>query len=93
MGLAHFLAGRYDQASECAKRSLNEKTNYLPALAVLAASNALAGRPEAAEWATRRSLELYPYSTVSGFKDRTGVRRPEDLARYKEGLRKAGWPE
>jgi TolB-like protein len=93
MGLAHLLAGRYDQASACAKRSLNEQPSYLPALGVLAASKALAGRLEEAEMARRRLLELYPTIRLSDSKDRLPFRRPEDLARYEEGLRKAGLPE
>jgi TolB-like protein len=93
MGFAHLLAGRYDQASACAKRSLNEQPSYLPALAVLAASNALAGRPEEAEMAAKRSLELLPTFRVSGIKHHLPFRRPEDLARYEEGLRRAGLPE
>ena len=46
---AHFLAGRYDEASEWANRALREQPNYPAAKRILAASKALAG-----QWVKRR---------------------------------------
>ena len=44
--------------------------------------------------AVARPLELDPDLRVSNLKDRIGTfRRPEDFAKYAEGLRKAGLPE
>jgi hypothetical protein len=59
-----------------------------------AASYALAGRPEEAQRAVARALELDPGMRVSNLKERIGwFRRPEDFAQYADALRKAGLPE
>jgi hypothetical protein len=53
----------------------------------------LAGRLEQAQKAMERLRQFEPELRVSHLKDRLPLRRPEDLARYEEGLRKAGLPE
>jgi adenylate cyclase len=86
---AHFFAGRYEEASSWAGMALRDRPDYLAA-----ASNALAGRPEQARKALARLQQLHPALRVSNLWDwLTPYRRPEDLARYEEGLRKAGLPE
>jgi tetratricopeptide (TPR) repeat protein len=92
--LAHFLAGRYDEAVSWVDAALREQPNYLAALRVAAASNALAGRLERAQKLMTRLRQLDPALRISDLADvMLPLRRPEDLARYKEGLRKAGLPE
>jgi len=97
---AHFFAGRYDDASSWAEKALaassprlQEKPGYYPALLIAAASNALAGRLAEARSAIARSLELNPAPSISNLKKQIPLRRSEDLARYAEGLRKAGLPD
>jgi hypothetical protein len=58
-----------------------------------AASNALAGRLGQAHKAMARLRQIDPTLRVSDMKHLFLCRRPEDLARYEEGLRKAGLPE
>jgi hypothetical protein len=60
---------------------------------VAAASHALGGRLEGAQRAMARMRELDSAYRISDVKDRIPFRRPEDLARYEEGLRKAELPE
>ena len=92
--LAHFLASRYDEAASWAERALREQPNYLAALRVAAASNALAGRSEKAQKIMARLRQLNPVLRISNLADVTPpLRRPEDLANWEEGLRKAGLPE
>jgi hypothetical protein len=43
VALAHFVAGRYDDASAWAEKALQERPNFLPAIRELAAAKALAG--------------------------------------------------
>jgi TolB-like protein len=95
MGIAfgHFFAGRYDNASSWAEKALREKPNYHPALRIAAASCALAGRLKEAQDAIARSRRLGSTPHISNLKNQIPLRRPEDLARYAEGLRKAGLPE
>jgi TolB-like protein len=90
---AHFLAGRYDDAASWAEESLRRHSNYAPALRLAAASHALAGRlPEARKFmAFMRQIE--PDLRVSILANVVPFRRPEDCARYTNGLRQAGLPE
>ena len=90
---AHLFAGRYDEASSWAERSLREQPGHTPPLRVLAASSALAGRLEDAHAAIARLRQLEPAFRISDLRDRTPLRRPQDLATLADGLRKAGLPE
>jgi len=91
---AHFFAGRYDEASSWAEMALRELPESHSVLRITAASNALAGHMEEAKQVGTRLRQLDPALRVSNLKDALGpYRRPEDLARYEEGLRKAGLPE
>jgi TolB-like protein/Tfp pilus assembly protein PilF len=88
---AHFMAGRYDEASQWAAMALGDAPDLQPALRISAASNALAGRLELAQEAMARFRRLNPVLRVSNLRDVLGpYRRPEDVARYEEGLRRAG---
>jgi adenylate cyclase len=91
---AHVFAGRYDVASSWAEMALRDRPDHLNALRIAAANNALAGRLEQAQKALARLRELDPARRVSNLRDTMGpYRRPEDVARYEEGLRRAGLPE
>jgi TolB-like protein/class 3 adenylate cyclase len=93
LALAHFLAGRYDEASSLAGKALRENPKYHPGLRVLAASNALAGRLEDAQKVMARLREIDPALRVSDLRSLLPLRLPGDAAKYAEGLRKAGLPE
>jgi len=97
IAFAHFFAGRYDDASSWAEKALatsppglRERPVYHPALLIAAASNSLAGRLEEAQNAIARLRQLNPTPHISNLKNQIPLRRPKDLARYTEGLRKAG---
>jgi adenylate cyclase len=91
---AHFFAGRYDMASSWAGTALRDRPNDNIALRIAVASNALAGRLEQAQKVLARLRQVDPALRVSNLRDTLGPhRRLEDLARYEEGLRKAGLPE
>jgi tetratricopeptide (TPR) repeat protein len=90
---AHVFAGRYDVAVSHAEQALGEKPNLHQALRAAATSNALAGRLEEAQKAMARLRRIDPALRVSNLKDQTPLQRPEDLARYAEGMRLAGLPE
>ena len=88
--LAHLLAGRYDQAISLAQQSLQNQPDYRSALRILAASSALDGRGEDAKKAIARLYQVDPAARVSNLVDRFPLRRLEDIARFADGLRKAG---
>jgi tetratricopeptide (TPR) repeat protein len=91
-GVAHFIAGRYDEACLWLKKVL-EPRDSVPTLRFLAASSALSGRLEEAQKTMQHLLQLNPAERVSDLKDVYPFRRPEDLDRLLEGLREAGLPE
>jgi TolB-like protein/class 3 adenylate cyclase len=93
IAFAHFVAGRYDESSLWAEKALHDKANYLPAIRELAASKALAGRDSEAQAAMARLRELAPAIRLSAVKEWQPFRRPADLARLEDGLRKAGLPD
>ena len=91
---AHFCAGRYDQASSWAEMVLQENPDSLPSLRIAAASNALSGRATEASKICTRLRQVDPALRISNLGDRVGpYRRPKDIARLVDGLRKAGVPE
>jgi tetratricopeptide (TPR) repeat protein len=92
IAFAHFFAGRYDEASSCAEQVLRERPSFHMALRMAAAGHALAGRLDLARNATARLRDIDPTLRISSLRDLTPMRRPEDIARYAEGLRKAGLP-
>src|SRR5262249_40018922 len=90
---AHFLAGRYDEASSWAEKALLEKPNFLPGMRMAAASPALGGRLGDAQRAMGRMRQIDPALRIATLADFYPFRTAEDCARYAEGLRKAGLPE
>ena len=92
IGAGHFFAGRYDEASSWAEKGLRQ-ANYAGAARIAAVSHALAGRLDQAQKAAARLRQIDPTFRVSDIRRRYPFRRPEDIARYEEGLRKAGLPE
>src|SRR5262249_39646043 len=92
-GLAYFIAGRYDEALSWAQKAVQELPNRVATLRLIAASSAFTGRLEQAQEAVARLRQLDPAQRVSNLKNVYPLRRPEDLARFEEGLRKAGLPE
>jgi TolB-like protein/Tfp pilus assembly protein PilF len=90
---AHFFAGRHEEASSWAERVFREYPASHPGLRIAAASNAAAGRIEQAKKAVARLRQLDPALRVSNLKEALGPYRPDDLAHYEEGMRKAGLPE
>jgi len=93
IAFAHLFTGRYDEASSWAEKAIRENPNWVPAWRTAAASYALAARFEEARKAMARMRQLDPELRVSKLKDTAPLRRAEDLAKFAEGLRKAGLPE
>jgi TolB-like protein/class 3 adenylate cyclase/Tfp pilus assembly protein PilF len=93
MALAHFVAGRYDESVSWAQRASRENPNFVPAIRIIAASAGNSGQLERARKAAKRMLEIDPAFRVSRLSDHVPLQRPDDLARYAEGLRRAGLPE
>ena len=93
LACAHLLAGRYEEAASWAERALQRRPNLLVAIREAAASNALAGRLLKAQKAMAELRRFDPELRIANFTDWLPLRQPQDIARYEEGLRKAGLPE
>ena len=90
---ANFSAARYDEAALWAEKALGERANYVSGMRMAAASYALAGRLEEAQKAMVRIRQILPELRVTNLKNVISFHGPEELARYEEGLRRAGLPE
>ena len=90
---AHFIAGRYDEALAWSEKASWEQPLYLTGTVIFAASSAVAGQLVRAQNAMARLLHHNTPLRISNLKDFYPFRRPQDLAKLAEGLRKAGLPE
>ena len=90
---AQFLAGHYKVAALSAESALRQHPNDLPLLRVAAASHALAGQIMDAKKNIARICQLDPALRLSRVAALAPCRRPEDVDKYVEGMRKAGLPE
>jgi TolB-like protein len=93
MAMAHLFAGRFEIASSWAEKAYEDLPSFLMVVCVIAASHALAGQPDDAERAMQHVRQLDPTLRLSNLKDWIPIRRPEHLATFAEGLRRAGLPE
>jgi adenylate cyclase len=93
MSMAHFAAGRYEEAIEWADRTLAAQPDYRQAMRVRAASCAYLSRIEEAHSWLSRMLHFEPELTITRVKASAPPFPPELLNRYVEGLRKVGLPE
>lgn len=91
--MAHLFAGRFDAASSWAEKAYRDLPSFLMAVAIIAASHALAGRHDEARRAMNHLRQLDPALRISNLKDWLPIHRPEDFATFANGLRKAGLPE
>src|SRR5438105_3333743 len=90
LGVAHFVAERYDEAVAAFERS-----SSMPywVRAYLATCHALAGRGERAQDYAAQVVRLAPAFSIARFARKEPFKNPADLQRLIDGLRKAGMPE
>jgi TolB-like protein/tetratricopeptide (TPR) repeat protein len=93
VGHVHFFEGRYEEASQWTGRAMRSRPNWLPSMILATASAALSGRSGDAQQLASRLRSLDPTLRISNLRERLPFSRPEYLAPYEEGLRKAGLPE
>jgi tetratricopeptide (TPR) repeat protein len=93
LGLAHFIAGRYTQALAVAEAAARDRPEYVHPICIVAASAALSGGLDEANKAMVILRQLDPTLRISNLRRLQSIKRPEDLAKWEEGLRLAGLPE
>jgi TolB-like protein len=89
----YLLLENVDEASAWAERALHLRSDWPPALRVLAMSYALAGREQAARQAMTRLRLIQPQLRVSNIHEQIFLHRPEHMAKCIEAMRRAGLPE
>ncbi|MBT8135431.1 MAG: adenylate/guanylate cyclase domain-containing protein [Gammaproteobacteria bacterium] len=88
LGAAHFVAGRYEQAIEYARKSLAARPGQPGAMRLLAASLGFLGKGEEGAAALQEMMTLVPFMSESHLK----TFLPADIADlYLRGMRAAGW--
>jgi tetratricopeptide (TPR) repeat protein len=94
MSGAHCFLGHYDEAVSWARKAIHEQPNWTAAWRLAAIAYALSDRMVEAREAMARLREIDPTLRLANLaRVAAPFRRPEDLARFTEGLRKAGLPE
>ena len=93
--LAHFMAGRYEEASAWCDKTLREAPDHPPALRYKAAICGLLGRLDEGRVWVERLLAVNPDTTVSSMRLHYCIvmKKPGCLEAFLDGLRKAGLPE
>ena len=93
IAMAHLFAGRIEAASAWAERSYGNLPSFLMVVALIAATRAHGGRPKEARRAVEEMRRLDPALRISNITDWLPISRPEHLAIFADGLRKAGLAE
>jgi tetratricopeptide (TPR) repeat protein len=95
VGLAysHFFLGNYEEGLKCAGDALRHHPDYVPALRIAMACNALSGNIEGAQKLWRQVALVSPSDRASETRKRISLRRDQDLAKLEQAYRLAGMPE
>ena len=89
-GLCQLLAGRYPESMAYERRAIELRPDYFPALTALAAAAGLEGDVDIACHALAEAKRVQPSLSEDWIERYHPLVRPEDRARFIEGLRKAG---
>jgi len=91
--MPHLLLGEYATAADTGRRAIDLNPWFSSAYKGYLAALGHMDRPREAAAALRRLLDLEPGFSVQEAVLRSPLSLPEDIARYAEGLRRAGLPE
>ncbi len=92
-GLADFMEERHDEAAEWVRKALRINPDFPSGHRLLAVVYVRMGRIDEARAALDQYLRLVPGQTVETVRTELLFKRPEDLERVLDDLRKAGLPE
>jgi len=91
MGLAHFVAERYDAALSWAEKAAQLRPDIAFTFGTVASASALAGDLPRARAALEEMVRLHPAVSMRGFEVMLASTQPDIAARYISGLRSAGF--
>ncbi len=92
-GVAHYLAGRYDEAATCAEEGIRIRPGFVAGHRVQCAALAQGGRMAEAHAALQKIKQLQPDVSATLLKKTLPYSTPDLLENFIDGLRKAGLPE
>ncbi|QOZ26292.1 winged helix-turn-helix domain-containing protein [Bradyrhizobium sp. CCBAU 51753] len=90
---SYYLAGRYQESLEASRTAVDRLPAVYQARVWHAAAAARLDLEDEAKAAASATLRLRPNFTISRFLASIALAQPDDEARLREGLRKAGLPE
>jgi adenylate cyclase len=88
-GVAHYLAGRYQEAVEWGMKSIHQRPGFTAAYRILCASLAQAGMTEETREMTARLREMQPNVSIAWCETHVPYTR-RAMHHFLEGMRKAG---
>ncbi len=89
LAAAHYLAGRYTEAVGCARKAMQQRFGLTNGHRIYIASLAQAGKIDEARAALAKLQDLQPENSVAWI-ERNIPYTPEPMAKFLEGMRKAG---
>lgn len=92
IAMALFVAGRYAEAAQWARKTVHRKPSWHLGHAVLAASLAQLDQLEATKDAVNNYIQMFPDARISAIRH-LPFKNSDDAQRLEQGLRKAGLPE
>src|SRR3954454_9384273 len=93
LGAAYYMLGSYADAVTSLQAAVSRAPNLALGHHWLAATYAQLGRLDEARAETAEGLRIQPWFTISQMPFTKACKRPEDGARLRDGLCKAGYPE
>lgn len=93
IGVAHLVAGRYEEALAAGQRATHEGPNFVGGYRVMLGSLVSLGRLDEARMLVPRLLELMPGFSVSRYRSLSPFKDKALRNRMAEGMRAAGLPE
>ena len=93
LGLASFVEERYEDACDWGSKAIQENPRFPGGHRLLASSLGQLGRVKEAATELKELLLLMPGMTADDVRRQVPFRKPRDMERYIDGLRKAGLKE
>ncbi len=93
VGVAHYLAGRYEKALEWTKRGVQMRSDFIGGQRIHCATLGQLGRTDEAKAVLVRIRELQPNISARLLEHTVPYAHPADMAHFLDGLRKAGLSE
>jgi len=89
LAAAHYLAGHYAEAIACARKAVQQRSEWTPGHRMYCASLAQAGQLDEAHAALDRLKELQPDISIAWIEQNVPY-QPGPMTKFLEGMRKAG---